>query len=150
MDIVNSEALVERFGSMPSFHDAEVYAVRLDSGQRGDGVVRLQLDVHVFAVDGVLPDGRFNCVNHSLVTLEFEDVTELELEAFGRQNVLDELDLEEVDSPAGRQIQVELPSNNGLGGSFRCRSLAVLDVVPFEPGEHSVYGRYRKASDQPM
>jgi hypothetical protein len=52
VDIINGEALVDRFGGWPSFHDAEVYGLRLESGQRTDGLVRLQLDVHVFAVDG--------------------------------------------------------------------------------------------------
>ena len=123
----------------PSFHDAEVYALRLESGQLRDGIVRLQLDVHVFAVDGQLPNGRLNFVNHTLVTLEFGEVEALELDGFGPQNVLDDLVLEDVHLAAGRQVQVTLPSNNGLGGAFRCRSVTVLAAAPFEPGEHSVY-----------
>jgi hypothetical protein len=133
VEVVNGEALVERFGGWPSFHDAEIYAVRLDSGQRGDGVVRLQLDVHLPA----FADGRI--VEHVMVTLEFEEVEAAELEEFGPQNVLFDLILEPVRGPAGRQVQVTLPSSNGLKGSFRCRSVIVLDVVGFEPGEHSVY-----------
>jgi hypothetical protein len=50
---------------------------------------------------------------------------------FDPQNVLDDLVLEEVHLAAGRQIQVTLPSNNGLEGSFRCRSVTVLAAVPF-------------------
>jgi hypothetical protein len=103
--------------------------------------VRLQLDVHVFAVDGELPGSRFNFVNHTLVTLEFDEVEAVELDGFGPQNVLDDLVLEEVDLASGRQLQVTLPANNGMDGSFRCRRLTVLDAVPFEPGEHSVYRR---------
>jgi Immunity protein 50 len=139
VDIVNSEALVERFGEWPSFHDAEVYGLRLDSGQRTDGTVRVQLDVHVFTVDGRLPGGRHNFACHTLVTFEFDEVEALELDGFGPQNVLDDLVLEDVHLAAGRQVQVTLPSSNGLGGGFRCRAVVVLDVVPFEPGEHSVY-----------
>ena len=141
VDIVNSEALVERFGDWPSFHDAEVYGVRLDSGQRTDGVARLQLDVHVFAIDGQLPGGRFSFVDHTLVTFEFEDIGAVELDGFGPQNVLDDLIMEDINAAAGRQVHVTLPSNNGLGGSFRCRTVIVLDAVPFEPGARSVYGR---------
>jgi hypothetical protein len=138
---MNREALVERFGEWPPFHDAEVYGLRLDSGQRTDGIARLQLDVHVFAIDGQLPGGRFNFVDHTLVTFEFEDIEAVELDGFRPQNVLDDLVMEDVNAAAGRQVQVTLPSNNGLGGSFRCRAVMVLDAVPFEPGDHSVYRR---------
>ena len=55
VDDFNEAALVERFGDWPSFHDAEIYGLRLDSGQRADGVRWLELDVHVFAADGVDP-----------------------------------------------------------------------------------------------
>lgn len=140
MDVINREALIDRFGDWPSFHDAEVYGLRLDSGQRTNGVASLQLDIHVFAVEGRLSNGRLNFVNHTLVTLEFEDVEALELEGFGPQNVLDDLVLEPVHLAAGRQVQVTILTNNGLEGSFRCRLVTVLDVVPVEPGEHSVYG----------
>jgi Immunity protein 50 len=138
-EVTNRHALEERFGDWPSFHDAEVYAVRLDSGQLSDGLARLQLDVHVFATDGVLPDGRVDFVKHTLVKLEFDGVEALEMDGFGPQNVLDDLVLEDVESPGGRRVQVTLPSNNGLGGTFRCRSVTVLDVMPYEPTEHSVY-----------
>jgi hypothetical protein len=140
MDIINADTLTERFGEWPSFHDAEVYGLRLDSGQRSDGVVRLELDIHVFAADGRLPTGHVSWVNHTLVTLEFEEVEALEIEGFGPQNVLDDLLLDDVHVAAGRQIEVALPSNNGLGGGFRCRSITVLNTIDFEPGPHSVYG----------
>jgi hypothetical protein len=140
VDIINGEALVDRFGGWPSFHDAEVYGLRLESGQRTDGLVRLQLDVHVFAVDGQ-SGGRFNFANHTLVTFEFEEVELIQLGGFGPQNVLDDLVLEEINLAAGQQIQVSLPANNGMEGNFRCRTITVLEAHPFDPGEHSVYQR---------
>lgn len=42
----------------------------------------------------------------------------------------------------GRRVQVTLPTNTGLEGSFRCGLVTVLDAVPLEPGEHSVYRAY--------
>lgn len=138
--VLNSEALESRFGAWPSFHDAEVLAVRLDSGQRSDGVARLELDVHLFAVDGSLPDSRFSFALHTLATLQFEGVEEEELEGFGPQNVLDDLILRDLDPAFGPRVGVELPSNNGLGGRFSCRDVIVLAVEPYEPGPHSVYG----------
>jgi hypothetical protein len=38
-------------------------------------------------------------------------------------------------------IGVSLPSNNGLGGSFRCEQALVIAVDQFEPGPRSVYRR---------
>jgi hypothetical protein len=139
VDVINRQTLADRFGDWPCFHDAEVYALRLDSGQRSDGIVRLELDVHVFDVDGTLSDGRLNFVKHTLVTLEFEEVEALELEGFGPQNVLDDLVIEDVHLSAGWQVQVTLPANNGVDGRFRCRTVTVLRADPMTPGKHSVY-----------
>ena len=55
--IFNREELEERFGEWPSFHDSEVQALRLDSGQRGNGKPSIEMDIHLFDVDGVLPNG---------------------------------------------------------------------------------------------
>ena len=134
----NATALEARFGSWPSFHDAEILALRLDSGQRSDGRVRLELDIHVFAVDGTLADGRFNFTLHTLVTLEFSGAESVELSLFGAQNVLDDLVLQDRDGGAAG-VQVELPSSNGLEGSFSCMEVSVLRVEPFVPGPRSVY-----------
>jgi hypothetical protein len=139
--VLNADALIDRFGEWPSFHDAEVYGLRLDSGQRRDGFVRLQLDIHVFAVGGQLPGGRLDFRDHTMVTLEFDEVESIELEGFGPQNVLDGLGIAEFHGAAGRQIEVTLPSSNGLEGRFRCRTVAVIDTAPYDPSPHSVYRR---------
>ncbi len=141
--IVNRETLEERFGNWPSFHDAEVYAVRLDSGQLRATQPSLELDIHVFGVDGKQADGRLNFLLHTLVTLRFEGIEAVELDGFGPQNVLDDLVLERLPPPAASPapITVSLPSNNGLGGSFRCEQVLVIAVHQFEPGPRSVYRR---------
>ena len=141
VQIVNREAVEERFGSWPSFHDAEVYAVRLDSGQRSTGSTSLELDIHVFAVEGAKPDGQYNFARHTLVTVCFEGVEAVELNGFGPQNVLDDLLIEDLGHgfATAARISVSLPSNNGLGGGFRCEHVTVLSAVPFEPGPRSVY-----------
>lgn len=141
VDIYNREALVERLGCWPSFHDAEVQAVRLDSGQRSTGRPSIELDIHVFDVDGKLPTGRLNFLTHTIVTLRFEGVRGIELSGFGHQNVLDELEFEDMGPGWNDRTRVSLPSNNGLIGTFRCESVIVLAVEPFVPGTHSVYAR---------
>lgn len=136
---------MERFGRWPSFHDSEIYALRLDSGQRSDGTPRLQMDIHVFAVGGVNPNGMFEINNHTMVTLEFTDVRATDLKWFDRQNVLMDLKIDEAEEiseePDLPKIGVELPSSVGLDGSFRCSSVSVIEVSDFSPGEHSVYRR---------
>jgi immunity protein 50 of polymorphic toxin system len=142
VDVLNGDALEERFGGWPSFHDAEVLAVRLDSGQRSDGRTRLELDIHLFDIDGLLPSGHYNFVNHTLATFEFVGVENVELDDFGPQNVLDGLVIEKRTSTySAARIHIELPSNNGLGGAFDCEEVLVGAVEPHTPGIHSVYRR---------
>jgi hypothetical protein len=88
----------------------------------------------------VLPNGQMNWVNHTVATLEFERVESLRLDGFGPQNVLFDLELKDVNTGSGTQIQVTLPSSNGLDGSFRCESIAVIGVEEHDPGPYSVYG----------
>ena len=109
MDVINREALVERFGEWPSFHDAEVYALRLDSGQGTDGVLRLELDVHVFDVDGTLPDGRFNFVRHTLVTLVFEEVEAMSSTASALRTCLTPWFLRKCSSLLGNRFRSPCP-----------------------------------------
>jgi hypothetical protein len=132
---MNGEALEDRFGGVwPSFHDAEIYGLRIDTGQRRDGVSRLQLVVHVFDVDDGPRAGGSRFTTHTLVTFEFEHVEHVELEGFAPQNVLDGLHLERVDFGSGARFQVKLIANTGLQGGFRCRHAVVLEVVPFSTG----------------
>ena len=139
--IANREALEERFSGWPSFHDAEVLAVRLDNGDGSDGRPSVELDVHVFVMTReVNEDGKYVLRSHTLVTLRFEGVRDVELYYFARQNVLFEMTfewLDDVDDPA--RLKVDLPSSVGLEGGLRCERATVLAVEPFEPGPHSVY-----------
>jgi hypothetical protein len=41
------------------------------------------------------------------------------------------------------RITVSLPSNNGLGGSFRCEQVLVIGVDPFE----RAHDRYNRRAD---
>jgi hypothetical protein len=143
VEVFNHEALEERFGHWPSFHDAEIQAVRLDSGQQNDVGPNLELDVHVFDVQPSVEGSGLNFVSHSLVTMRFDGVEAVELDGFGPQNVLDELVIKDLGPAAvgAAKISVSLPSNNGLGGSFRCEEVTVLAVAEFEPGPRSVYRR---------
>jgi hypothetical protein len=139
--IVNAQELETRFGRWPSFHDAEIQALRLDSGQRSESTPNLELDIHVFALASSSNEKSYSYDSHTLVTLEFADIEDLELWGFQDQNVLDDLVIRDLgpDIAEGAAFQVELPANWGLGGAFRCRQIAVLAVEPFVPGPRSPY-----------
>ena len=142
VEVFNREALEERFGNWPSFHDSEIQAVRLNSGQQNDAGPSVELDVHVFEVERSV-EGGVSFVNHSLVTMRFDGVEAVELSGFGPQNALDDLVIKDLGTAAAgaAKILVSLPSNNGLGGTFRCEEVTVLAVAEFEPGPRSVYRR---------
>jgi hypothetical protein len=139
--VSDRKALEERFGRWPSFHDAEVQAVRLDSGQRTDGRPSVELDIHLFASDGIIENGRLRMGRHTLATSRFEGAEAIELDGFGRQHVLDDLEIHHLGETAttAARLLVDLPSNNGLGGSFRCQDAIVIAVSDFQPAPHSVY-----------
>ncbi len=84
---------------------------------------------------------------HADVTRDVVDrggIEAVELDGFGRQNVLDDLVLDDPasGSATGASISVTLPSDNGLDGTFRCESVIVLSATPFEPGPFSIYYLY--------
>jgi len=137
-EIVDVDLLRTALGGSPSFHDAEIQALRLDSAQRSDGEARLELEIHLFVPERA--DGGLTFRNHTLATLEFRGVEDVDLSGFQPQNVL--FDLVLVDAPADDRapITVELQASWGLSGSLRCRQVAVTAATPFTPGPHSVYG----------
>jgi Immunity protein 50 len=142
VEIWNAEALVERFGAWPSFHDAEVLGLRLDSGQRSNAVPSLELDVHLFTAGDQAADGSIEWTTHTLATLLFKRIEQVALDGFGPQNVLFDLDLQRVvGGPVPNRIAVELQSSNGLAGSFTCESVTVLAATPHDPGPHSAARR---------
>lgn len=134
-EIAGAEAVTSIFGEWPSFHDAEVLRVRLDRGD-GRSPVHLEADVHVFAMTSEVDDrGFFVLRDHTLVTLRFDGIADLDLGGFNHQNVLFSLSLEDITS---RQLDVlrwavRFDSSHGVGASFLCERINVLAVEPFEP-----------------
>jgi hypothetical protein len=143
--IRNSEALVERFGGWPSFHDAEVLSLQLDRrGELGEPGPSLTLVIHLFKATGQRDlRGGMAWGTHTAATLLFASVSELTLEGFNNQNVLWDLDIVELAAPAvpERSFSVELSTSHGLAASFFCGVAAVVGVEPYQPGPESVYSR---------
>jgi hypothetical protein len=134
--IDNGETLTEVFGQWPSFHDAEVHGIRLDRGCAGPP--SLAADIHVFQITSVVtPDGYYALENHTLLTLHFRGVDQLELGGFNHQNVLLGLELNDI---SARQLdvlrwEVAFDSSFGVSARFLCEGIGVLGAEPFEPQE---------------
>ena len=117
-------------GRVPSFHDAEVVELLLDRIES-----RCRLKIHGFRITPDLDnEGYFVSVKHVVVTLQLTHVTDLKLEDYNHQNVIDGLGL--VRKPNGR-ILVTLEPCYGLWGEIEAVSLE----ISLEPGAppNSIY-----------
>jgi hypothetical protein len=137
--------LTSLFGGWPSFHDAEVLRVRLDRGTALDvgydqgRKPSLEADIHVYEITGEVTDqGVYALRNHTLVTLAFHGIDRVELADFSYQNTLFGLRLEDI---TDRQLetlrwQVGFDASAGLGASFLCEDIEVVEAAPIEPPAH--------------
>lgn len=133
--IDHAAALERVFGRWPSFHDAEVLALRLD---RGDGSTdpqsmgpRLEADIHVFELTGeVDPGGFYRLRNHTLATMAFHGVDNLTLHDFNNQNVLHGIELWDISDGQLEQLKwdVRFEGAFGMTATFLCARVEVLQV----------------------
>jgi hypothetical protein len=141
-EVENAQAVINLFGRWPSFHDAEVLRLRLES-HRGEfdaeGRPRrptLEADIHVFeSTDRITSEGFYELQNHTLVTLAFEGIGENRIEGFAFQNVLLDLEFEETraEQSASLKWKVFVDPSAGVKAAFSCEAIRVVDAIPFEP-----------------
>jgi len=125
--IVGSEKLTKIFGKWPSFHDAEVHEVFLSRDDAETGAKRastsLIAKIHVREMTSdVDTRGYYVLRNHTLVSLCFFGIGELELQGFNHQNVLLDLEIEPTLDSHGvaKTFRVEFRPSFGLGARFEC------------------------------
>jgi hypothetical protein len=125
--IVGFESITNKFGCWPSFHDSEIAELNLFSGgvEKG-GVVTLRL-VFWKMSSRVGEKGYFELEHVSLGSFRFEHVEDLELVGFQEGNILFGLEIE----AAGELFSVVLNSVYGVSGSFKCRKIEVLELIPW-------------------
>jgi hypothetical protein len=135
--IHGSEKLTAIFGRWPSFHDAEIHQVFLNRDDADQGQERMPpcalLKIHLWEMTNETDSrGYYLQRHHTLVSLMFYDIGELEFRDFNHQNVLFDLSIEEIDSvPADSMaFRVRLDSSFGLAGTFTCKRIEVLEAVP--------------------
>ena len=133
--IQNGEALVAIFGCWPSFHDAELLAVRLESDKSHYGA--LEADVHVFEMTREVDErGCFVLKNHSLVRFRFRGLADVELDDFKSSNVLSSLEIDDIEVIDNQRCPYSVVFDAILGCelSFKCQEIAVLSVEAFGVG----------------
>ncbi len=75
---------------------------------------------------------------YSKILIQFNQIQDVELHDFNERNVISCMVFEKVNDDI---IQVTLPSIYGLGGSFKCKS---VDVVELEALSEDIYKRPTK------
>lgn len=124
----NAALVIDRFGTWPSFHDAEV--IRVELSRSPD--VALSIDIYVFATSQQLDArGYYKREQESIVGFMFRGVHEMTLLDFNEQNVLQEL---VVSRREDGDLRVEIFASYGLNGSFLCSNAEVGQVRQLEPG----------------
>jgi hypothetical protein len=136
--IVGSEKLTKVFGYWPSFHDAEVLELHFDRGdiQTDKGIYKfpvLSLKIHVWELTKEVDSKGYLVLRHHMVTtLKFCDVSDCQMQGFNHQNAMMELALYSHQRTEGPSpyFAVELEPAFGLGASFKCLRIEVVDAVP--------------------
>jgi Immunity protein 50 len=149
--VAGHEKLTSVFGDWPSFHDSEVLSIRLErEGYDEWTSPAVCATVHVFAcrLNEHSPTG-VEFYNHTLVTFRFNLVVNLELSGFNQQNAIFDLIIE----PSGHKtpeipIDVTFQPSFGVGLSFSCQSVEIVEVKPGLP-TNSVYFDGVKPSSTP-
>jgi len=108
-----------------SFHDAEVMRISMTRDAQRGGGVEVEIDCVVLDPTGEVDEDGTWISRQYFVSLRFRDVNEIELAGFNRQNVLNELKVEE---RVGGEVAVRLDGTYGVSMSFRCKETLVATL----------------------
>jgi hypothetical protein len=125
--IENYQAILQRFGRWPSFHDSEIHSILLDR----DGPDRpyLEMRVHVFVTTSdVDKEGRYVRDKQTMITMRFSGIESEEIVGFNVQNVIFDLHMQTEQD----HISVAISSSYGCAGSFICERVTIRSVEDFK------------------
>jgi hypothetical protein len=138
--IEGSDSLTGIFGYWPSFHDAEVIDLHV---WRGDALVErsrprfpvLTTKVHLWELTNEIDArGYYVLRHHTLATLRFHDVLDLQMKGFAHQNVIFGLSIipqERSEGPWKRVFAVQFEPVSEFELTFQCSRVEVLDAIPW-------------------
>jgi hypothetical protein len=155
--IENSNRITDIFGYWPIFHDAWVHRISLsiaDGEPWVPGSVSPVLDmlIHVFEMTKeVTKEGHFVLAKHTLVHLQFRNVTNLKLADFSYQNSIFEMafGVEPMSFPFGggpieglppNVLTVNITSSRRFHCEFKCESAEVISADPCDAYGKEVCG----------
>ena len=122
--IPGASELFAWFGYWPNFHDAEIISLVLN--RSGASV----LSIHTWhTTDRVDERGCFIKEKHVVVSIQMEEILDLTLSNFSRQNVIFGLEISKIK----KGYRLVLDPRYGLAGSIRARRLSI-EVVPWPEG----------------
>jgi hypothetical protein len=133
-EIYGAELVTAIFGYWPSFHDAEVVRMALERTGNYETGPTLLADVHTFEMTpDIDAQGRYVLRHHTLVSLRFDGVQDLELNSFNNQNAVSGIAFTEIGSPALPEPSYEIvfEGAHGVEATFRCREVMVVSVRPW-------------------
>lgn len=129
--IENAELIENIFDGWPSFHDAEIHTLLLTRDCNSSP--RMDVTIHHWEMTSEVDSkGYFVLKHHTLTTLRFSRVSELQLTGFNRQNVLFNLEISEIpEGGSDARFLVSMPTSYGCEASFKCGEIRVMSAVPF-------------------
>ena len=118
--IPGGKELLEWFGQVPSFHDAEI----LDLHLRREGASTLR--IHAWNMTSKVKNGYFVLEKHAVVEFAIGGIVNLELDDFNHQNAIDGLTLSRVKYDENLEIyEVLLEPAYGMAGFIQAIELSV-------------------------
>ena len=119
--------LVEWFGRMPHFHDAELRSISLSS--TGPSL----LQIYAFNMTDKVDDkGFFILEKHAAVTVKLTDVTAIDLGDFDMQpGIIFGMEFSKVDG----EFRISWDSSYGVSGAIRAKLIS----VSIQPGKPTAY-----------
>ncbi|GAA2820233.1 hypothetical protein [Aminobacter aminovorans] len=106
-EIPGARELIDWFGFVPHFHDAEMFDIDLSSSRSG------QLKIRAFRMTAQVDDqGYFILDRHVVVTLTLESISEISLSDFHLPGIIGDL----VVVRSGDEFRVEWDASYGVAG----------------------------------
>ena len=122
-DLPGGRQLVDWFGHVPRFHDANLLEVSLASV--GPSCLR----IHAFRTTNEVDDsGHYVLDRHAVVTITLETVTDVNLSDFNIRGIIFEL----VVSTGEGDIQLAWTGSYGVAGTIRAKQVR-FDLQPGKP-----------------
>ena len=127
------ELVTKIFGYWPSFHDAEIKWLKMESANANGSDPTLEFVIHCWEMTNkVSSSGCFINEKNTLVHFQFGETSDLDLRDFNHQNAVFGL----VINSNGPIFQICIQGANGLNGGFNSHLVEVLSAIPCnEKGE---------------